>query len=486
MSKWTGAEWRTLLDEWDQMVRLGRGAEVREILKNIRVGHVPRSLLAPFCGVARRCQMWESALSALKPYIYPKVARASSSSPQERVEYALSLRRAGALQEAERILSDPALIHEPRAILAKAFGHMGKWDYGQALTQLDHFVEISDPADYETLVARVNQLACLSFLGDGRYDALAEDLLIQLQANRPGLLLANYLEISAQRFISTGGFESALKQLNKANQLLSKDEGPYLMLIKKWIRIVQAVRDSSVEDLLAFRKEALKVHDWETLRHLDFYVTKLDPHSIWSNRVYFGTPFSSFREKLEEIRPFPNETWVQGDLHAKSEFDPWFPGVEEGDIVHRLMVFLLRDWYRPASLGGIFDSLYEGEHFDIETSGLRVRQQISRLKNRLSENGFPFRLFQLQGQYYLRTMIDYRILMRKTDLEFSRVGFVFGRYRDRINTPLDAEAWAKQMKVTVRQSIYLLKQGLESGWICKIGRGRYTRYLLTPQTQIRT
>ncbi len=476
-------DWKKELGNCESLLREGQGELARKRLKKVRLSAVPRPLLATFAKLIRRCNLWEDSLFLLKPIMYPKVASKNTATPEERVEYAMALRRAGALQEALRILAHPGLADDSAARMARAQIHMVQWDYARALPLLNSVVEQGGSEAYETMVARVNRLACMNFLGAPEFARESEDLQKSLRQGSHFLLLANVEEISAHRLITDGNYSEAFARLASAARLLKDDGGPYLGLVQKWVSIGKAVQKKSVADLLEYRGEALKRSDWETLRHLDFFVTRLEPDSLWANRVYYGTPYPSFRAKLEGLRSFADEGWIQHGENSSLEFDPWFPGHDEGEFVHRLLVLLLTDWYRPISVGGIFDQLYSGEHFDLANSALRVRQHVLRLKTWLSKHNVPLRMFQVQGQYGLRTLAKAKIRMRKQSIGFDKSGFVFGRYVGRVPAVQDSSEWKGLLHLSTRQTLYLLNQGIDDGWISKVQSGRYLKYRLTPKAR---
>lgn len=481
-AKWTIGDWKKAISEWDSLLRSGRVRDGRRKLEKVRLQDVPRAQLAEFAALCRRANLWETSLTALKPHIYPKIRSRESSSPRERIEYAMALRRAGALIEAESILTHEALATEPRAMLALAQNQMVQWRYGEALARLDECLESGVLTPYEALVARVNRLACMAYVDAPAFDAEAAKVEQELRAGSFNLLLGNLLEIAAQKRISERDYKAAETVLSAAENILGGDGGPYLNLVRKWQNIVKAVSTGSTQDLLLYRAEALKVNDWETLRHLDFYVTRLEPDSVWANRVYYGTPYATFRQKLEAARPFADEDWILHSPDSTAEFDPWFPGREEGEYLHRLLVMLLKDWYRPISIGGIFDGLYRGEHFDIERSAGRIRQHLGRLKTWLTKNNVPLRLYQIDGQYGLRTLAKAKIRARKRGLSFGESEFFFGRYLGRVPAVNESREWSKILNLSSRQTLYALNKGMEDGWIVKEQKGRYTRYRLIGRT----
>ncbi len=478
MPKSSSIDWRRELEQVDSLIRAGKAGEGGAKLKKLPVAKLPRPLASEFAGLARRCNEWPLALKLLFPIVHPKVKRAAPVPAAERIEYALALRRAGAIKESQILLADPTLTQEPKAMLARAFGHIGQWNYAAALPELDEYLKVPKLSAYESRVAKVNRLASLAHTGasiEPEFARLEKDL--GSESNQ--LLWANAQEIFAQYQIERGDYKQALERIDAALVALQDEGGPYSLVLRKLRRIAAAMQKKTPQELLAFRTEALASSDWETLRHLDYYMTKLDPECIWAERVYFGTPFRSFREKLEKIRPFNDSAWISNhDRRAAKPFDPWFVGADDGEVTHRLMVLLLQDWYRPISIGGIFDCLYEGAHFDVETSGGRVEKNLSRLKEWLTTSSIPLAIFRSQRQYSLRPVGHTKILMRKQALDFGKASFIFSRYPKDESLDLSSLEWSHKLNKTMRQTVYLLGQGTAEGCIVKKGRGIYTRYAI--------
>lgn len=408
--------------------------------------------------------------------IYPKTKHSETATPIEKIEYIFSLRRAGAFGEAERLLADPALQAEPRAILAQAFGRIHLWDYEGALPVLDKYLSADGPTEYEKLVAQVNRLACFNFLSDSRFEGLFAELESTLTANRHNLLLGNCLEMQSHYLIEQSRWKEASESLDRAGSLLESDGGRSFLYVRKWRRILQALQSGSREDLQGFRAEALAAKEWETLRNLDYFMTRLDPEGPWAFMVYYGTPYASFRARLEKIRSFPDVhtlSWGKGG----EPFDLWFPGGDEAGLPHRLVSLLVSDLYRPVNGAEIFSILHEDEYFDIDSSLVRVRKMVVRAREWLKEVCCPVRIETDKSLYSARLEMGASLRVRKPVLGLSREHFLFQRYRYVDNPPNLAVEWAEALKVTNSNVSRILKSGVDAGVLRKSGQGRYTKYI---------
>lgn len=480
MDKLDPSDWQRRLSEADTLIRAGQSAKAQVIVQRLAKLKVPRARVEEFSSIARRCNRWEISLGVLKPYIYPKVKSRAVVSDSERIEYALSLQRAGALQESMNILSRTEVRELPAATLGRAFAAMKQWDYGTARKELDEYLKHEAKiSEYQAIIARVNRLACLGYEASAEFFDEFECLSPILSSQTYRLLWANSQEILALRLLELGRYKETEERVQQALTMIGRNDGPYALLLQKYERVAQSLMRGSIEELLSFRKEALAAFDWETLRHLDYYATILQPDGHWAKRVFFGTPYAGFRRKLEALRAFSEKDFVVVAGSKEKVFDPWFPGSHEGDLVHRLLVLLLRDWYRPLSVGGIFAALHPEEKFDVDSSFARVRQLLKRATSWLKLIDAPVRFVAPNQLHALRLQAGAKIQVRKCDLVIEKNRFLFSRFADEVQNPLSAQEWATKLNLSKRQTITLLNEAVEAGVIDKMGRGRYCTYALT-------
>ncbi|MGE4131803.1 MAG: hypothetical protein AB7F86_09190 [Bdellovibrionales bacterium] len=468
-------DWMELERETEALVRAGQSRQAAEILKPISFVKIPPTRLVAICGIARRCGLWAQSLRALSPIVRPKVRGSRLATSAERIEYAMNLRHAGAFLEADRILSESDLESDPSVLMARGFGCIYRWDYIQALWFFDRFLASNGISDYSRLIGLVNRLACLVYLSDPRSVQEFENLDQELEGRGLKLLRSNVLEIFAQFQIDRNYFGEARDLLKQARVLASGDESRPTFAIEKWLRVVDALDRQSIDQLLELRKEGVAKGDWEILRDLDFHLSRVQPDSVWAKRAYFGTPYPSFRRKLEAVRSFEERDWLG---LGSQKLDPWFPGSEEGSVLHRGLVLLLSDLYRPLRPGEIFGAIHADEYFDIDSSPSRVRQMISRLKKWIADEKIPVRLESREGAYALRPLSDSKILFRQKQLSLDKDGFFFGRYREDPNSPQTSEEWATIMKMEPRVAQRVLRRASKGGALRKVGAGRFIRYLV--------
>src|SRR5262249_1530027 len=121
--------------------------------------------------------------------------------------------------------------------------------------------------------------------------------------------------------------------------------------------------------------KALASHNWEDARLADLYSVQIDFKNSKFLHLIFGTPFQGFRTKIyNEIGHKPDRsTYYLGEKQAprldlaNGEIGG-LPAFNVGRKIHQLIEILLRDFYHPLRIAGIFSELFPGEHFDVSSS----------------------------------------------------------------------------------------------------------------------
>ncbi len=472
-------DYKNLFETCDERLRVGDSAAALKALKKVNSRRVPRPLLAQYCSLLRRANLNENSLQILRRKIYPGLKSSAPASPREIVEYALALQRVGARRESQTLLSrvDPSV--EPRVLPALASQCIFEWDYASARPYYDKAISSGKLSDYETLICRVNRLACLGHAADSGFAAEFAAVRKILIAGKYTRLLGNIMEIQAQWLINLGQWAEATAALKDAEKFL-KEEGSYgHLFVKKWTAIATGVHKKDLAPLDKLRQLALKDSEWETLRHVDLYRALIAPEGIWTDWVYYGTPHPAFRATMERRMDFADEKWVGREANPKLRIDPWFlDRVEHGEICHRLLVFLLRDFYRPFGVGEIASELFSQSAFDLESSKNRVHKLVQRFRHWLSDHRLPFRLERRGALYSVRFAPGVAALCRKRTLAVSKSEFVFGRYSGARGSAKNIEDWVQILGVNPSKTRLLLTAGIEDGVIEKVGQSRYTTYAL--------
>jgi hypothetical protein len=167
-------------------------------------------------------------------------------------------------------------------------------------------------------------------------------------------------------------------------------------------------------DLIKCRAEAEREMEWETARECDFYIGFLARDPSLLSQVYFGTPYTSYRKKVRNLAgnlfsPGEQFIWNQHPHESVTEVFDIVSGkvasparvMERGRLMHRLMIHLASDFYRPQSVGSLFSELFPGEHFAQQGSNDRVFQLVRRLRIWFKKAELAIEVVENRGQYRL-------------------------------------------------------------------------------------
>lgn len=476
MAKKSGRDIINLKQSCNDFLRQGQFKYAQAELQKISILNIPKSQLAELAALARRAHLWKLSLKWLHPLVRPQSQSAPSASPREIVEYAMALQKAGAIIEANDLLSvvDPA--SEPRVLLSKAYLRMAQWDYLSAEAFLSAYIQSPSISDYERLTGKVNWLAALTVLKDSRVSDLAVDFENEARDGGHYLLLSNCLEISAQRFVSESNWSEARNSLQRAQLLIRQEQNLDSLFIDKWQAIVLALETRDAGKLSDFRSRALQLKHWETLRDLDFYQAVLEPDCSWADWVYFGTPFVGFRKRLETFRGFSEQTWISRSSKARETIDPWFPGKNEGDLSHRCFVLLLQDLYRPLRVAQAFGHLFPKEYYNPISSSNRIHQVMTRTRHWLKNMEPSFQLIEVDGAYSLRIPENLSLLYRKQSLSYEESHFFFNRYRSVLTSEFTTKDLLQFTDRSLSTLQRMIKIAVENNVLVKVGQGPLAAY----------
>lgn len=468
-------EFRRFRDECNLWITSGMFTKAQSSLMALRANDVPASALRDLCNLYRRAHLWKRSLMILRPRVYPRVSSSSAKATAgEKIEYALALQRAGAHRESLLLLSQPGVQKDPQSLIARAFSEIFQWNYERAAPLIHEYLASGKILPYENYIARVNLLACWASFQAPEFAAEFESLKKDLRASGHLLLLGAALEIGAQYMIVNGHSDEGERALREAEQLLKSEGDMHLMFVNKWRAIAESLKTKSVKPLDAFRQLALTSKHWETLRDLDYFRAMLEPDSHWAGWVYFGTPYTSFRKRMEQWRSFPEQATVSRTDHCVQVVDPWFAGDQHGEMSHLLLNLLLRDFYRPMKVGEIFSELFWGNHLDLTSSQDRIHQLIRRLRSWITEHNLAFTVVEVDGAYAVRIAEETGLVCRQRILPAQKLPFIFGRFQTAEN--LTAKEWGDRLNMTTVKARNLLAQAVPHDLVQVKGKGPATRY----------
>lgn len=486
-------DYKSLVSDCDVEIRAGRTHQVAKLLAALNATKVPREWRLPLAEICRRAGLYSLGLTLLRHLV--NVERGTGHLQQathaELAEYSVLLMRIGAVGEALERLQGVDSNHVPDVLLYRAFGQFYRWEFAGAAQDLEEYLRKPLP-DYSRLIGKVNLAHAYV---ESRCFGPARDLLEEniQEAGIKGhfLLQSNCLAMRAQVDLWEGKLADARTTFEQASQLVpsnSKAAG----FIGKWRLILQALESRSALTLEDLRVAARKTKDWESLREADLFSLKINFENTRFLHLVFGTPFSGYRQRIcTELGYLPDRSiYILGpkasprlDLRT-GEIDG-IPTRNQGRKCHQLIEVLLRDFYAPMRLGGVFHELFPGEYFDIGSSPNRVHQILHRTRLWIREMDIPisitenegFFALELTGKFSFRVPIE-REPVDPLTLRLEQISRLF---------PDEAEFSAKdvQSRLNVSKSTvrHILNFGIQSGRILRMGPQSLTIYKVLSATR---
>jgi hypothetical protein len=406
-------DWNQLHQGVDHLIRAGDIGKARSELERLDLAVVPRGFSAKIAGLFTRAGLAEQAIRILGEWVRPRKRLLQPATESETAEYAFALQRLGGVEEALGLLNSieaPAV--ETR--LYRAICRFAQWDYESALPDLLEIESRQDQLDpYFAMVAQTNTAAALIFTGRTDQARRLLERLEKTTASTQSLrLLSNTFELQAQLAVATEDWSEAERTLEKASALTRSTQIVDSLYIEKWQAITEALRSRSIEPLVRAENRAKASGHSETLRDLDFFRLKVafDPQIFL--RLFFGTPFHHYRERLKQA--FPDQM-IPLEIGFSQDFQPANPSAEDldglaglagelaiGNLPHGLLLLLTSDFYRAFRTAQIHSHLFPGEHFNTSSSLTRVHQVVKRLREALVEQLPDLEVTTEDGRYRLR------------------------------------------------------------------------------------
>lgn len=430
-------EWESLQAELEIQVQSGAHDLCRRTLLNLSPKAIPRKWAAGLARIAWRSDSSLQALKILQTYIYPDNELSTPATPNEKIQYAISLSNLGIVREALDLLKTINADEEPEALFQAASAHMTDWNYSAAIEPLQQMSVHPRVAPYRKLVAKVNLIA--AYISISKFDK-ATDLLVEVQEecerNNHLLLLGNSWELLAQIQIARNQLPEAQVSLAKAGEILKVQGGRYLLFVDKWKAVLQCLQASSLEEkkmgicsLQKVRENAVEVRHWNTLRECDLFEAIASKNEYLLRKVIMGTPSETYRRR---VRGFYGRRVIatgkfkfrmevsnpRQDNHLDSLFDPRQKQKGKEALFEKPLLFslyhaLLRDFYQPHSMGTLFAQLYPTEKYNPYSSPGRTRQLMRRLTEWFSQYEIPLRVHFQKNECRLIALAPIDVIVQR-------------------------------------------------------------------------
>lgn len=474
-------DFATLTRRCDDLLKQGQVVPAARLLRSALPRRIPEERVLEVARIARRTGQISLGLRLLAGRVERKAGR-SARQAELRAEYAVLLTLNGCVLEAIHLLDNLDLKLHPDALLAKSWCHFELWEHERAVPLLLEYVE-RQRSPYYRAAGAINLAE--AYLAAGN-DAAALDLLSRtipaLKKEGFRRLLANALHWRAQAHGRAGQPTRARADLREALSLFGKTSVSDALLIRRQIAFQAAEEARSAGPIQEFREEARVARDWESVRECDFQALRLRFRRSLYERLYFGTPYEAYRRRMAEAfgETRPPREFLWGDRGAPTLDLARRTGPQERKLTRQnnaLIDALLRDFYRPVTVGELFARLFPAERFDPRSSPVRVHQCIRRLRRWLAQAKLPLEVLCEGRLYYLRKTgpiaVRIPVEMRRTITLPGPVEALSARFGAEFFTAHDARIALGCSKATACR---ILSGAEASRRTEKTGKGKNTRY----------
>lgn len=400
------------IQDWDQMIKSGQVQAVYKALENLRAqGKPPESLLKDLASLSRRINRPDFAIHWLFPLIEKDRELQEPPKGDYWLEYASSLVDGGAIREGMRIFQEYRG-EVPRDYLGMAY--IAQWNYETAKDCFEDHLKVLKEDDYKYLVSLVNLISCQVYLRDQKeVERLLPKALELAQAGKKGYALSYLKQMQGMAYIDQKKWDLAAKSLEESQELLGLKKGVDNFQIKKWKVITELLKDRPSADkaektLDDLKKEAEDLKHWESMRNLDFYAYTLTQKSFYYDKLYYGTPYNYYREKLEaSFGKKPSGFYIRGSKEASHILD-LATGECNGkqvliidQVPHKALEALASDFYSPLRLLELYERIFPDECFNPDHGKNKIKQAIFRLNSILKKEGFDIKVKSRKFFYHL-------------------------------------------------------------------------------------
>lgn len=490
------------LEEIEGLIRGAQIEQARVQLLRLKPKEIPREWAHLICQLSRRVGLVLFSLKVLNPIVRPKTPIHPKPTAAEMAEYAASLGNIGATDEALAILKKVDLQIYPQSILYHSLISISQWNYQVALPLLKKYIRVTTITNYQRTVGKINLAATL--IAIDKFEA-ANEVLEQIEKELDPLtntlLYGNYLELSAQSYFLNKKFSEARTLIQKGISLLESSQHLSVLFLKKWSVIIDLTQNGATPEIInrinVIKKESQKNRHWETLRHLDLYLSLALRDDFLFAHVYLGTPFKEYRKKMKSLYrpegPIPkNILWnphaldplqktqlvldVRTGILEREGLEPVVQ-IKPNQSLHRALSTLCKDFYRPLREGELHAGLFYGDYFNPYTSPGRISKTIGRLRAWFRQYNVPIHIVVENGEYHLSFREDFSLRVplakqkiKKNDIYLETLKVYF------LHRQFSTQRASKVLGLPKRTVIRILQEALMQKKLLRIGKGRSTGY----------
>ena len=477
-------DYKALIADCDQAICSGGAHRVAALLIGLNYSRVPREWALPLARICRRSGAWKAGLTLLSKIINSETFGPAASA-NECAEYGMLLYRFGATGEAADLLSaiDPS--QAPEALHYLGLVNLSRWDLPMAIENINRYIR-SSPKSYSELVAKANLALAHIENNDTELASLLLEEVISLSEKEHQFRILNAaLTYRAQLSIHLGDFKSARSDLERAGRTLESAPSSDRFNFLKLRLILSAMENKNPSPLEELSSMARSGHAWGDVRIADLYSCRIKFEMSLFLKLLFGTPFVGFRNRL--LREF--QILTDRDFFYLGFKDAPRLHLSSGQILSgayappgpkslQFLEVILRDFYQPLRIPGVFSALFPLERFNVDSSADRTHQIINRTRRWLKSQNIPLEIFERDSFYFLNITGDFSFLLpleRKSvdvmSLHFEKLSHALG------SSPSFSARQARDHLQVSRHTVQrILTWGLERNLIGKRIQGRAVHY----------
>lgn len=415
------------LQQIDLLIREGQGRLAAQELLKLNASSLDRPHLATAANLFRRVGMNTQGLKILNPIVRPSSKNFTAPTQAELTEYGALLINLGVFHEGLSILNSVDSKQTPSALLFKAFGLFNQWDYEQALPFLEAYIQNPSLNEYQRQIGALNLMATYAETWNFKlFDEGFKNLADYLLKNDYKLLLGNLFEIKAQRDFFDGNLKEAKKSLNTSAFFLTEAEAITLFLIKKWNYIFNLTTQNANDENAYFelRSEAIREGFAEGVRDLDLYRFAKAKNQRGIEYLYWGTPFSAYRKKIQRFNKqssLTSDSFLWSPSQNNFLFSKKQPeqldgpskllqiinpiedrSLQDNPLLMKLFFILTQDFYRELKAPEIYSLIFPENFYNPYSSPEVIKQLVFRLRKVMIQNKWPIELCVNRNAYSLQ------------------------------------------------------------------------------------
>lgn len=205
-------------------------------------------------------------------------------------------------------------------------------------------------------------------------------------------------------------------------------------------------------------------------------------------RVYFGTPYPSYRAAL--LARYPRQVSVPAhydwnlregkasvaiDLSASGSPHPL---LKPGQLPYRALFALAADLYKPIRVAALHAKLYPGQVFNPFSSPGKVHQAVLRVKAQWRRAGLGVSISSHGGGYDIEPNSPCALRIYRDAMETGRGEWFFAKLREARMSDFTSEEAARVLHLPFRSAQRVLSEMTEAGRLARRKVGRDVRYAL--------